>query len=605
MDPKRISDGLSVTPQITVADIPAIKDQGFRAIICNRPDGEGADQPGFEEIERAARAAGLEARYLPVVSGMVEDADAKSFATALRELPGPVLAYCRSGTRSATLWALGQAGKQPMPEILAATRAAGYDMGGVARRIANGGRTPTKTSDAHYSVVIVGAGAGGIAVAASLKARRPGLEIAIIDPADVHYYQPGWTMVGGGIFEAQDTAKTMGALIPSGVKWIKAAVAAFEPANNAVILEGCRVVSYDRLVVAPGLKLDWGAVEGLEEALGRNGVTSNYRYDLAPYTWELVQGMHAGRAIFTQPPMPIKCAGAPQKAMYLSADAWNRRGVLKDIEIRFNNAGGVLFGVKDYVPALMQYVEKYSIGLNFFHNLTAIDGAAKTATFCVSKPDTEPETVTVEFDMIHVCPPQTAPDFIRVSPLADAAGWVDVDQSTLRHRTFENIWSLGDVMNAPNAKTAAAARKQAPTVAENIVADIRGGSPMASYDGYGSCPLTVERGKIVLAEFGYGGVLKPSFPAFLLDGTRPTRLAWFRKERMLPPIYWKAMLQGREWMARPNPSTSPPSDRRQLRAPAARAFPGPDTCRFAVIFPSSTGGAATRARPSPTIWWRR
>jgi sulfide:quinone oxidoreductase len=343
----------------------------------------------------------------------------------------------------------------------------------------------------------------------------------------------------------------MGSLIPRGVKWIKSAVAAFEPENNAVILDGCRVVKYDRLVVSPGLKLDWDAVEGLEDTLGRNGVTSNYRYDLAPYTWQLVQEMKEGRAIFTQPPMPIKCAGAPQKAMYLSGDAWFRNGRLKDIDIQFMNAGGVLFGVKDYVPALEGYIAKYDATCNFFHNLVSVDGEAKKATFTVAKPDTDPEMVTVDFDMIHVCPPQSAPDFIRVSPLADAAGWVDVDQATLRHKSFDNVWSLGDVMNAPNAKTAAAARKQAPVVADNIAADIAGRSPVAAYDGYGSCPLTVERGKIVLAEFGYGGVLKPSFPSFLVDGTKPTRAAWFLKEKMLPPIYWQAMLKGKEWMAKP------------------------------------------------------
>jgi len=548
---KKITNKTWVSPQIAPEDMNAIKAAGIRAIICNRPDGEGADQPTFEEIEAAAKSAGIEALYVPVQSGMVRDEDVAAFSAALKELPRPVLAYCRSGTRSATLWSFHESKKRPMPEILAATKAAGYDMNGVARRIANGGKTPTDTGDAKYDVVIVGGGAGGISVAASLRARKSNLSVAIIDPADIHYYQPGWTMVGGGIFEAQDTAKTMGSLIPRGVKWIKAAVAAFEPENNAVILDGCRVVKYDRLVVSPGLKLDWGAVEGLEETLGRNGVTSNYRYDLAPYTWQLVEGMIEGRALFTQPPMPIKCAGAPQKALYLSGDAWFRRGVLKDIDIQFMNAGGVLFGVKDYVPALMQYVEKYDATLNYFHNLVSVDGPAKTATFKVSKPDAEPEHVTVEFDMIHVCPPQTAPDFIRVSPLADAAGWVDVDQATLRHKVYDNIWSLGDVMNAPNAKTAAAARKQAPTVADNIVADIAGRSPTAAYDGYGSCPLTVERGKIVLAEFGYGGVLKPSFPQFLLDGTKPTRAAWFLKEKMLPPIYWQAMLRGKEWMAKP------------------------------------------------------
>lgn len=551
MDYRKIDDHLAVSPQIAVDDLPKLAAEGYRAVICNRPGGEGGDQPSFEEIERAARENGMEARYLPVESGMVRDEDADDFAEAMRSLPSPVLAYCRSGTRSATLWALSEAKHRPLPEILGKTKAAGYDMAGVARRIANGGKTPTDTGDAQYKVVIVGAGAGGIAVAASLKARKPGLEIAIIDPADVHYYQPGWTMVGGGIFEAQKTAKTMGSLIPKGVTWIKGAVAAFEPQNNAVILDGCRVVKYDRLVVCPGLKLDWGKVEGLVETLGRNGVTSNYRYDLAPYTWQLVQEMRGGNAIFTQPPMPIKCAGAPQKAMYLSADHWHRSGRLKDIDIHFCNAGGVLFGVKDYVPALMEYVKKYDATLDFFHNLVAVDGPAKTATFEVKEPEKEPRRVEMAFDMMHVCPPQTAPDFIRVSPLADPTGWVDVDQATLRHKSFDNIWALGDVMNAPNAKTAAAARKQAPTVAENIVADIAGRSAVAQYDGYGSCPLTVERGKIVLAEFGYGGVMKPSFPSFVIDGTKPSRAAWFLKEKMLPPIYWQAMLRGREWMAKP------------------------------------------------------
>jgi sulfide:quinone oxidoreductase len=556
MDIKTLTSDLSVSGQITAEDMQAVKDAGFRAIICNRPDGEGADQPTYSEIAQAAKAAGLGSAYLPIISGKVSDADAAGFDAALAELPGPVLAYCRSGTRSATLWSLSQAHQRSLSDILETTKSAGYDMSGVVRRIANGGKTPTDTGDASYEVVIVGAGAGGIAAAASLKARKPGLAIAIIDPSDIHYYQPGWTMVGGGIFEAHDTARTMGSLIPKGVTWIKSAVAAFEPDTNAVILDGCRVVKYKRLIVCPGIKLDWNRIEGLVETLGHNGVTSNYRYDLAPYTWQLVAQMKQGRALFTQPPMPIKCAGAPQKAMYLSGDAWFRRGVLKNIDIQFNTAGGVLFGVKDYVPALMEYVRKYDATLNFFYTLVAVDGPAKKAWFDVTKPDNTVERIETEFDMMHVCPPQSAPDFIRVSPLADAAGWADVDQVTLRHKTYDNIWSLGDVMNAPNAKTMAAARIQAPVVAENLLADMRGRAPVAQYNGYGSCPLTVERGKIVLAEFGYGGTMLPSFPKFLIDGTKPSRAAWFLKEKMLPPVYWKGMLKGREWMAKPHKITA-------------------------------------------------
>jgi sulfide:quinone oxidoreductase len=438
-----------------------------------------------------------------------------------------------------------------VPEILQRAAAAGYDLKGVVRRIANGGRTPLDVADASHEVVIIGGGAAGISVAASLLKRSPGLDVAIIDPADIHYYQPGWTMVGSGVFDASVTARTMGSVLPRGVHWIKAAVAAFEPERHSVLLDGCRVVKYRQLVVAPGLKLDWDAIEGLPETLGRNGVTSNYRYDLAAYTWQLVRQLRGGRAVFTQPPMPIKCAGAPQKAMYLSADHWRRAGVLNDIDIDFFSAGASIFGVQDYVPALMEYVRRYDIGLNFGHTLVAVDGPARRATFAVAAPDGTKELVTREFDMLHVVPPQKAPDFVRVSPLADAAGWVDVDPATLRHRKYPDIFALGDAGNMPNAKTAAAARKQAPVVAHNVLSARGEATGEARYDGYGSCPLTVENGKIVLAEFLYGGKLAPSFPGWLIDGTKPSRLAWYLKERILPPLYWQGMLKGREWMVQP------------------------------------------------------
>ena len=402
-------------------------------------------------------------------------------------------------------------------------------------------------TEQRYDIAIVGAGAAGIATAASLKNRQPSLSIALIDPAEKHYYQPGWTMVGAGIFKAPSTERAMASLIPAGTTWIKEAVVSFEPHSNSLTLHNDLQIHYEQLVVAPGLTLDWDGIEGLRENLGRNGVTSNYAYDTAPYTWELVQNLKQGRALFTQSPMPIKCAGAPQKAMYLSADHWRQVGVLGDIQIDFCTATPGLFGVADYVPALMEYVERYGAQLNFQTNLKRIDGENKIAVFSSPEGDVEKS-----FDMVHVCPPQCAPQFIKASPLSDDAGWVDVDQETLQHKRFENIFSCGDVMNAPNAKTAAAARAQAPVVAENLLAQRAGGAARLGYNGYGSCPLTVERGKIVLAEFGYGGKLLPSFPTSVLNGLRPTRLAWHLKADLLPWIYWNAMLKGREWMLKPN-----------------------------------------------------
>lgn len=402
-----------------------------------------------------------------------------------------------------------------------------------------------------FDVVIVGGGSAGIATAASLLKRNSRLDIAIIEPSEVHYYQPGWTMVGGGIFDAQVTRRSQASVIPDGVKWIRASASGFAPQDNRVILADGSDVHYRVLVACPGIKLDWDAIPGLRDALGHHGVTSNYGYDLAPYTRQLVDALRGGRALFTQPPMPIKCAGAPQKALYLSGDHWQRNGRIGDVKIEFLNAGAVLFGVADYVPALMEYVKRYEATLSFGHTLTAVDGPRRLATFSRVLADGSRETVQRSFDLLHVVPPQRAPDFIKASPLADAAGWVDVDAGTLQHRRHANVFGLGDAGNTGNAKTAAAARKQAPVVAHNVIAQLRDQPLDARYDGYGSCPLTVERGKIVLAEFVYGGKLAPSFPAWLLDGRKPSRLAWLLKERVLPPLYWQGMLKGREWMAQP------------------------------------------------------
>lgn len=310
--------------------------------------------------------------------------------------------------------------------------------------------------------MIVGGGSAGLATAASLLERNRNLNIVVIEPREEHYYQPGWTMVGGGVFNSKETRRSEASVMPSGVRWVKGAVATFEPAQDQVTLEDGSNIGYRALIVAPGIALDWAAIDGLPETLGKNGVTSNYSYNTAPYTWQLVKNLKQGVALFTQPPMPIKCAGAPQKAMYLSCDHWRRAGTLRDIDVAFHNAGAVLFGVKEYVPALMTYVERYGIDLQFESTLIAVDGPRRRATFKEKAGE-----VTKIFDMLHVTPPQKAPAFIAQSPLANAAGYIDVDPETLQHVRYGNIFGLGDGGSTPNAKTMAAARKQAPIVAEN------------------------------------------------------------------------------------------------------------------------------------------
>lgn len=375
-------------------------------------------------------------------------------------------------------------------------------------------------STARHVVVIVGGGAAGLTTAALLKAAQADLDIAVIEPSEYHYYQPAWTLVGGGTYAIEKTRHEMARHMPAGVKWIRERAAGFDPEHNRVELASGAAVEYRYLVVAAGLQLDWGRIEGLEATLGKNGVTSNYRYDLAPYTWECIRNLRGGQALFTQPVMPIKCAGAPQKILYLAADHCRRRGIAAGMH--FFTPGPAMFGIPFYSQALDKVVAHYGIEPHFGHTLVAVDGAARRATFEVVRGDSR-ERVELPFAMLHVVPPQSAPDFIKASPLADASGWVSVDKSSLRHTRFDNVFGLGDCTTTPNSKTAAAVRAQAPVAVANLLHALHGKGKTLSYDGYASCPLTTSRGKIMLAEFLYDGVVAPSFP---LDPRIPRRLYW-------------------------------------------------------------------------------
>ncbi|WP_040268803.1 NAD(P)/FAD-dependent oxidoreductase [Pseudomonas rhodesiae] len=396
-------------------------------------------------------------------------------------------------------------------------------------------------------IVVIGGGSAGIGLLASLLKRDPDLNITLIEPSDYHCYQPAWTLVGGGAYDLKKTRRPLADVLPNGVTWVQAAVTEVLPDSQSLVLDNGQRVTWNNLIVCPGLRLAWEKIEGLQDTLGQHGVTSNYSYEHAAYTWQQVKQLKAGKALFTQPAMPIKCAGAPQKAMYLSCDHWLKQGHLQNIDVEFNLAGAALFGVATFVPPLMKYVEKYNARLAFNANLVKVDGPARKAWFEVKDAEGNVTLVEKTFDLLHVVPPQLAPEFIRHSPLADAAGWCDVHPHSLQHQRYAPIFGMGDVCGTSNAKTAAAVRKQIVVVAENLLA-LRKQAPLPlKYDGYGSCPLTVEKGKVVLAEFGYGGKL---LPTFALDPTQARRSMWWLKATLLPWFYWNGMLKGREWLTR-------------------------------------------------------
>ncbi len=393
--------------------------------------------------------------------------------------------------------------------------------------------------DERHKVVIIGGGNAGISVAARLVRKLKGLDVAVIDPSEKHYYQPLWTLVGGGVFEKQVTERSEASVIPKGVTWLREAVVEICPEENAVLTASRRRIGYDYLVVAPGIQLNWDRVPGLREALGKDGVCSNYSFDYVDKTWEFINGFTGGTALFTHPATPIKCGGAPQKIAYLADETFRKNGVREKTRLVFMSGQAGIFAVEKYAKTLRQVVERKGIEAKFRESLVAVDGEAREATF--ENLDTGERTV-IRYDLLHAVPPMSAPDFIRQGPLANADGWVDVDKDTLRHVRYANVFALGDASSLPTSKTGAAIRKQAPVLVENLVAAILGRPAEAKYDGYTACPLVTGYGKLVMAEFDYNNEPRETFP---FDQSKERWTMYQVKARILPKLYWWGILKGR------------------------------------------------------------
>jgi sulfide:quinone oxidoreductase len=398
----------------------------------------------------------------------------------------------------------------------------------------------------HSQILIIGGGQAGLSVAAKLLSINNSLDIAIVDPAEKHYYQPGLTLVGAGVLSLQKIIRDEADFIPSKAKWIKDGADLFDPDNNLVTLKSGEKITYDYLIVCPGIQLNWDHIKGMKEAVGRGGVCSNYHFDLAPYTYECIKEFKGGRALFTQPSSLIKCGAAPQKIMYLAADNFRRRGLLEKADISFYTGKPGLLRVKEINASLLKIAERYGINLFFQSNLIEVKGEAKQAVIEINKDD-EREVVTVDYDMLHVTPMQSAPDCIKNSPLAvpgDPQGWVDVDKN-FQHKRFPNIFSIGDVANLGDTKTGAAVYRQAPIMINNLIALMKK-EPIGmgtKYNGYTACLLTTAYGKLLLAEFDQNSNLTPTVP--LLDPAKEHYLYWLFVRYILPPLYWNRILKGK------------------------------------------------------------
>ncbi|KAJ8100799.1 hypothetical protein POJ06DRAFT_281735 [Lipomyces tetrasporus] len=403
----------------------------------------------------------------------------------------------------------------------------------------------------NHRVVVIGCGTAGLAISHQLL--RSGKfaqdDIAVVDPAAWHHYQPGWTLVGGGLKTKEELRSPLNSLIDPKLKFYNDSVGTFFPEYNLIALGNGDKVSYEQLVVAPGITVNYGSVKGLPEALASPDslVSSIYGYDTCDKVFRTIEKLRKGVAIFTQPTGVIKCAGAPQKIMWLALDYWKRAGLYDPsnhsgsvIKINFATGLPVMFGVPKYSAKLEQMRKERGVEGLFQHDLVAIDG--NTATF--ARPDGK-EQVTKEFDLLHVVPKMGPHSFVKNSALANEAGYVDVDEGTTRHNKYPNIWSAGDASSLPTSKTAAAITSEAPVLVHNLLRSMEGKGPEATYDGYTSCPLLTEYGKVLLAEFKYGGEPKETFGNWLgIDQAIPRRAFYHLKKDFFPWVYRKSMVKG-------------------------------------------------------------
>lgn len=392
---------------------------------------------------------------------------------------------------------------------------------------------------------MIGGGTAGITVAARLR-RRGVDDVAVIEPSPFHYYQPLWTLVGAGVAEEGETTRLESRVMPRGVRWIQDHAAEIDPESRVVTTDAGARVGYDFLVVAAGIELDWDGIPGAWEAIERADASTNYRADLAPRTWQLLQRFQGGDALFTAPTGPYKCGGAPQKAAYLAADHLRREGLAGASRVTLAWPPAEIFGVPEFAATLEAVIARYGMDVRYRHELVEVHAAEREAVFRVETGAGDTRTETLGYDFLHVVPPQQAPEFLRKSPLAvgnaDPKGWVDVDAETLQHTRHPEVFALGDCAGAPASKTGAAVRKQAPVVVANLLAVMRDEALPARYDGYSSCPLVTGYGKVVLAEFDYTGRPHPTIP--FVDTTRERHDMWLLKRYGLPFLYWHLMLRG-------------------------------------------------------------
>ncbi|KAE8752624.1 hypothetical protein FOCC_FOCC000746 [Frankliniella occidentalis] len=397
------------------------------------------------------------------------------------------------------------------------------------------------TENHSCKLLIVGGGSAGCSIAAKFASKLGRGKVVILEPSDVHYYQPLFTLVGGGVSSVERTVRPMGSVLPKDATWVKDEAVSFTPEENLVKTKNGSCIKYDMLVLALGLQLNFNKVEGLLEALEtpKSGVVSNYSPKYCSNTFQELQAFSKGNAVFTCPSTPIKCGGAPQKAAYLSEHYMRKTGKRKDANIIYRTGAGVYFPSPHYEKVLYKVAASRGIDVAIKEDLIKVNPKQKTAIF--ENVDSKKQT-TIEYSFLHATPPQGPPSVLaKCKDLTDSAGWVNVNKETLQHVKYSNVFSLGDCSNLPTSKTGAAVAGQLGILSKNLLSALEGKPLQAKYSGYTSCPLVTGYGSLILAEFDYDKNPVETLP---FDQRKESRINYELKKHVMPAIYWTLMLRG-------------------------------------------------------------
>ena len=391
------------------------------------------------------------------------------------------------------------------------------------------------------NLVILGSGAGGTMVAAKMRKELDDSEwkITIIDNDEMHHYQPGWLFIPFGVYTAQDCMKPKREFIPKGVDFVLDEVVGVSPDKREVTGKK-GTYSYDWLVIATGCRIMPGEIEGMMDDWRKN-IFDFYTLDGALALHNKLKYFDSGRVVFSLAEMPIKCPVAPLEFLFMADWFLTVKGVRENIEIEFVTPLGGMFTKPRAAQIFKEYAGKKNINFTGNFDIAQVNPDEKTIE--------SHKGAQINYDMLVSIPPNFGAQYVEDSGIGDPMCYVDTDHYTLKAKNYENMYVIGDATNVPASKAGAVAHYESDTVVENLLREMDGQEPKATFDGHATCFICSGYERALLIDFNYE--VEPLPGMFPFPGLGPFSLlgeSYFNYygKMMFKWVYWNLMLRGSE-----------------------------------------------------------